>query len=259
LNTFSARRASPLAFFLLTFVLSVPFWLFGAATGIELLPGLPAAALITVCPAAAALILVYRENKTAGMTALLKRSFDYKRIAAKAWYFPILLLAPLVMVISFGTMRLTGVAIPAPQFSVPEALALFAAFFIGALGEELGWSGYAIDPMQARWGALAAAVLLGLVWAAFHFVPLLQEHRSAAWIAWWSLGTVAMRVIMVWIYNNTGKSVFAVTLVHAMSNTCWQLFPVHGSHFDPRINGLIMAVLAAIVTIIWGPRRLARR
>jgi len=33
------RGRSPLAFFLLVFALSVPFWLIGAVTGIDLLPG----------------------------------------------------------------------------------------------------------------------------------------------------------------------------------------------------------------------------
>jgi membrane protease YdiL (CAAX protease family) len=51
------------------------------------------------------------------------------------------------------------------------------------LGEELGWSGYALDPMQARWHALQAGILLGLVWAVWHWVPLVQVHRSAEWIA----------------------------------------------------------------------------
>jgi membrane protease YdiL (CAAX protease family) len=50
------------------------------------------------------------------------------------------------------------------------------------LGEELGWSGYAIDLLQARWGALGAGILLGSVWAVWHFVPLAQVHRSPGWI-----------------------------------------------------------------------------
>jgi membrane protease YdiL (CAAX protease family) len=41
---------------------------------------------------------------------------------------------------------------------------------IAALGEELGWSGYAIDPMQARWGALKASILLGIFWAVYHYI-----------------------------------------------------------------------------------------
>ncbi len=253
-----ARARSPLTFFLLVYALAVPFWLLGAATSYELLPGIPMAGLGIVCPTIAALILVYRENGAAGPLALLKRSFDYKRIRAKVWYLPILLLAPGVAVASYAVLRMTGTPLPIPQFPIPGALVLFLVFFVSALGEELGWSGYAIDPMQQRWGALPASILLGLGWVLFHFVPLLEVHRSLGWIGWWSLGTMAARVIMVWLFNNTGKSVFAMALFHAMSNLAWQMFPVHGSYFDPRINGLIMAIMATLVAIVWGPRTLAR-
>ncbi len=212
-----------------------------------------------VCPVTAALILVYGENKSADVIALLKRSFDYQRIRSKVWYAPILLLMPGVTVLSYGLMRLMGAPVPTPQFPGLAAIAMFIAFFIAALGEELGWSGYITDPMQHRWGALQAGVLIGLVWAAWHFVPLVQAHRSPLWIAWWSLGTVTTRIVMVWLYNNTGKSVFGVALFHATINLCWQLFPIHGSYFDPRLNGVIMALIAAIVTVVWGPRTLSRR
>jgi uncharacterized protein len=250
-----ARSRSPVKFFLLVFALSIPFLVAGALTGIELLPGLPLAALSFVCPAAAALILVHAENGYAGVMALLKRSFDYERIGAKAWYVPIFLLMPGVMALSYGLARLMGVPVPAPQVPILAALAMSAAFLVGALGEELGWSGYVIDPMQDRWGALKASVLLGLVWAAWHIVPLMQAHRAPAWIAWWCLGTVSMRVVMVWLYNNTGKSVFAVAVLHASNNVAWQLYPVHGSYFDPRVNGLVMAFVAVVVTA-WKPRAL---
>jgi membrane protease YdiL (CAAX protease family) len=170
------------------FAFSIPFWLAGAATTLQLLPGIPLAALMFICPAAAALILVCGENKTAGMLGLLERSFEYKRIRSKVWYAPILLLMPSVMVLSYGLMRLIGVPLPTPQFQIPEVPALLLVFFVAAQGEELGWSGYVLDPMQDRWGALRAGILLGLVWAAWHIIPLLQAHRSRAWIAWWCLG-----------------------------------------------------------------------
>ena len=57
---------------------------------------------------------------------------------------------------------------------------------------------------------------------------------------------------MVWLYNHTRKSVFAAALLHAVGNVCWQLFPNQGSHFDPRIDGMIVAVEAAVVTVVWG-------
>jgi uncharacterized protein len=239
----AARPSSPLTFFLLVFALSVPFWLISVVTELELL---------------AALILVYRENKTAGVTALLKRSFDYKRIRAKVWYIPILLLMPSVMVLSHGLMRLLGLPLPTPHYpTVLAVLVMSFAFFIAALGEELGWSGYVIDPLQVRWNALRASLLLGLVCANWHIVSLVQAHRSLAWIAWWCLYTVAARVLIVWLYKSTGKSVFVAALFHAMLNVSWQLFPNNGSHFDPRIIGLIVAVVAAIITVVWGPRTLA--
>jgi membrane protease YdiL (CAAX protease family) len=165
---------------------------------------------------------------------------------------------PGTTIVTYALLRAMGLPLPSPQFPIVAALAIFAVGFVAALGEELGWSGYAIDPLQDRWNALAAAVLVGLVWAIWHWVPLIQAHRSPAWIAWWSLGTVARRVLIVWLYNNTGRSVFAAALFHDMSNVSWQLFPISGSHWDPRMDGLITAFAAAIVIGVWGPRTLTR-
>jgi uncharacterized protein len=83
-------------------------------------------------------------------------------------------------------------------------------------------------------------------------------HRSAAWIAWWCLYAMASRILIVWLYNNTGKSVFAGALFHATLNLSYMLFPVYGSHFDMRLGGLVTAFAAALVTVVWGPRTLAR-
>jgi membrane protease YdiL (CAAX protease family) len=259
LNTITPRSRSPLRFFLLVFALTIPFWLLGAIVGYQILPGVPVSAFMFVCPVTAAVILVYRENKTEGVIALLKRSFDTSRIRAKIWYAPIILLPPVAGVLQFGLLCWTGTQLPIPRFPVVAVLAMSLAFFLAALGEELGWSGYIIDPMQDRWGALPAAIFLGLLWAIWHIVPLVQARRSPTWIAWWCLGTVAARILIVWLYNNTGKSVFAATAFHTMVNISWQLFPINGSYFDPRINGLMMAVAAAVVIGVWGPRALALR
>jgi len=254
----AASHASPLKFFLLVFALSVPFWVLGAATDLQLLPGLPVSALAILCPVTAAAILVHGQNGTQGVIRLLKRALDCQRIRAKKWYAPILLLMPAVMVSSYGLMRVMGMPLPTPEFSVLGAVVLFLVFLVAGAAEELGWSGYVIDPMQRRWTALQASILLGSVWAAWHIVALMQADRSFPWIAGWCLSTVAQRVLMVWIYNNTRSSVFGAILFHATSNLGWQLFPNQGSHYDPRVTGVILAFAAAVVTVIWGPRRLAR-
>lgn len=243
----SVQRRSPLMFFLLVFTLAVPFWLLGASFDIQLMPGLPITALMFVCPTIAAVILAYRERKSAGVNALLMRWFDVERIRSMIWYLPFVLLMPCVMIASYVVMRGMGISIPGQQISVLLTIGLSAVFLVEALFEELGWSGYALDPLQTRFGMKWAGVLLGLVWAAWHYVALIQAHRSMEWIAWWTLWTVSERVIMTELYNRFGRSVFTMALFHAASNVSWQLFPVRGSYFDPRVTGLITAAIAVVI------------
>jgi membrane protease YdiL (CAAX protease family) len=254
---------SPLAFFVLVFVLSVPFWAVGAATGLQLTPDLPVSSFIWVCPVIAASLLVYREHGTAGVAALLRRAFDFARIQAKVWYVPTVLLLPGIYAATYGVMRLVGLPLPTVQFPALAALSWFFGYFIADQCEELGWTGYALDPLQARWSALGASLLLGAVWVAFHLVPLLQGHRAPEWIAWWSLATVALRVLYTWPYNNTGGSVFATVVFHATGNLA-QIGPF--LDFGPggyplaaqSIAALLLVTAAVGVTVVWGPRTLAR-
>ena len=66
-----------------------------------------------------------------------------------------------------------------------------------------------------------------------------------------------------WLYNNTGGSVFATVLFHATGNLA-QIGPF--LDFGPsgyplaaqRIAALLLVALAIAVTVIWGPRTLAR-
>jgi membrane protease YdiL (CAAX protease family) len=246
-------------FFLLVFALSIPFWLAGSMTDLQLLPGLTVSALMTFCPMTAALILVHRESGAAGQAKLLRRAFDLKRVVAKRWYVPVLLLMAGINVVVYGLMRWLDLPLPAPRIQLPSAALMFAAFLVGALGEELGWSGCITGPLRQRWSALQTGLMLGLVAVLWHLVPLLLVHRSPGWIAWWCLYAVAARVLMVWLYKNMGQSVFAVELFQSTLNLSWMLFPVDGPYFDMRLGGLLVALTAAIVIAVWGPATLTRR
>ena len=65
--------------------------------------------------------------------------------------------------------------------------------------------------------------------------------------------------MIVWLYNNTGKSVFAAALFHATLNLTYMLFPLYGSYFDMRLGGIVMALTAVVVVMVWGPKTLAGR
>lgn len=247
-----------LKFYLLILTLSLPFWLAANLTQYQLVPGVPVSGLMFVCPAIAALILVYQENKTAGVVELLLRAFDFRKTRVKTWYALVLLLMPAIAILEYSWLRWTGVRLPFPGVPATASLSLVLLLFIAATGEELGWSGYAIDSMQERWSALSASILLGTVWAGWHVVPLVQAHRTPSWIIWWCFGTVADRILIVWVYNNAGRSVFAASVFHGTGNLAWQLFPIHGSYFDPRLDAVIKTLVTFIVVLLWGPRTLMR-
>jgi hypothetical protein len=243
-------------YIILVFLLSVPFWVLGNEYQIELMPGLPISSLAAFTPAIAALVMAYRDGQPAAVRDLLRRSFDVERVRDRRWYLVFVLFNPSVAVAAFGVMRAAGTAVPNPPGLTFAVVPMAAIFFIAALGEEIGWTGYATEPILRRWGILTTSVMLGLVWAFFHFILLAQVDRSIEWIAWWSLGTLALRTIMVWLYSHAGDSVFAATIFHTMINLSWQLFPVNGSFYDPRIFSLMTLTLALVIV---GAHRLAPR
>jgi membrane protease YdiL (CAAX protease family) len=256
------KRRSPIAFFALVFLMSALFWTLGAVTKgalpKETAIDLPISSLMAICPITAGLILVHREEGSHGVKGLLKRAFDHKRIKRAIWYVPILFLMPAIVILVNGFKGGMPEAVPGPQFPVVMVLVSCLLFFIEALTEEVGWQGYVFDPMQDRWNALTASIILGAMWALWHTVPFLQMQQPADWIVWQSANMVATRILIVWIYNNTGKSVFAAILYHAMNNVSTMLFPVFSLVYDPTLTTIILAAIALIITFLWGPKTLAR-
>jgi len=256
------KARSPWIFFLLVFALAAPFLVIGGLAGQGLLKGLrvslPLSALAFLCPISAALILVRRKEGREGVKAFLKRLFDLKGVRSWAWFVPVVLLLPILYFLSYSIMHAMGIPLPEPSLrTIPIFLLLFP---LAAFCEEAGWMGYAIEPLQARWGALGGALILGAVWALNHVIPDLQGHHPWTWIAGQRLFTVALRVLIVWAYNNTGETVLVAVLFHTMDNvSVFSLFPDNGGgHYVPAVTAALTALTAVILTILWGPRTLAR-
>ena len=238
-----------IGFFVLVGVYSVPFWRLGQSVPVQLMPGLPISALAVVCPGAAAITLVLAHQGPGSVLGLLSRLTDWRRGATPAGLVLAVCVPLAVNVGAFLVQRLIGFAVPMPHFAMVPTLVLALLFLFAAACEELGWTGFALEPLLERFGAAPAAIIIGVAWAAWHFVPLTQVHRPFAWIAWWTLGTVATRFVMVWLYANAGKSLLGAVLLHAMNNLCWQLYPIHGSYFDPAISGVLMTIVAIALLI----------
>ena len=246
--------ASPTIFFLWVFALSVPFYVLGAFGGrLQGLQLLPDSALMAFVPMFAASLLVYRSRGVAGMVIAVRNISGAIRSTKLRWYIIALLFLPVICVLEFGIMRLTGSEVPIPQIAFGEVLFFFAAFFIGAIGEEAGWQGYAYPALRSGRSVIKSAVILGLVWALWHVIPFIQLGRSGEWIIWHSLSAVAMRIIIVWLFERSSSGILVAVLFHTMINVSWALFPIAGSYYDPFITFALLAVSAGLIVWLWRP------
>jgi len=255
---------SLLNFVLLESVLSIPFWGVGALAQAHVIPHqVLFRAAWSLTPMMAASILVYRESKAAGVKDLFRRIVDYSRIKTKIWYLAVFLAGPVIVFVQYGLALRSGLQVPPPHFT-PLVPISFTGFFLIAYAEELGWTVYALDTLQEKRSALAAGILAGIMWASLHAPVWALAGQSLNWCVWQWIYVVALRVLMAWIYNNTGRSLFAMDLLHPGLFVWWYLWPVSGvglsmpAVYDPRNLALITIALAATVTYLWGPKTLAR-
>jgi len=204
-------NAHPARFFALLIVLSVPFYVWGVLWPLNWLPfGLPISALMIVVPAVVTTALTHREQGPGATWALWRRITDAGRIAGGQWAAVSILWMPLAAVISYAIMSRLGLPLPARiQIPVLQVPAIFALYFLGALFEEVGWTGYLTGPLQKSHGVLASGFAIGAVWAAWHLVPWwFGQGHSPSWVLGQALSTVAMRVVMGCIYAYGGRSFF---------------------------------------------------
>ncbi|MCC3313761.1 CPBP family intramembrane glutamic endopeptidase [Nocardia africana] len=236
--------------------MSLPFFVLGAVVDSVQVGALelPASAMMFLVPMLAAVFLVYRDEGRSAVRALLRSTFDYSAATHKAWYLAAAGLPLVTGGTAYGIARMLG----AVDGGVPIALAAlpFAviATWFAATCEELGWTGYATDPLQQRWGPAWTGIALGTYWAAWHLVPLVQVGHEFWWIAGWFAGTVAGRVLIVWLHNVTGHGVPAAILFHTMLNVTAVATPDYDRPVVVIAGGAVLTLAAAVTACSWRRR-----
>lgn len=232
------RRYALVAFFSLTFVLSWGLWIPTALAshGIMTFSLSPVVTGIlgAFAPTLAGLIMTTLEEGWLGLKNLGRRLWLWR--VGPQWYLFVLLWPPLL------SLCVTGVAIligkPAPDFANPPFVSLYPIppeaeqggwwvflpivflqqLTIGsALGEELGWRGYALPHLQARTNALYASIILGLLWGIWH-LPLywtVGDARTHMSVGWLLAGLVLEAILYTWVFNHTKGSLLLALLLHA--------------------------------------------
>src|SRR5215204_4893818 len=157
-----------------------------------------------------------------------------------------------------------------PAMSVDATLlsaVLLLAFMIfpgSALGEEVGWRGYALPRLQTGRSALSASLILGVIWGFYH-LPLYftgQAFRPLSLFPPFFIMAIALSVILTWVYNSIGGSLLMVVLLHATINLPLKLLLERlGSQMTLAfwLYVGLMVVAAIVVVIVAGPKHLSRK
>lgn len=138
------------------------------------------------------------------------------RVGAR-WYLAPLIFPGLILALLFVLTTLVSPAFRPNFFPLGILMGLLAGFL-----EETGWMGFAFPRMKSRYTILAASIILGMVHVLWHFAGDYlgaSQARGASWLPHFvafCVAMVAMRVILVWVYANTGSLLMA-QLMHASS------------------------------------------
>jgi uncharacterized protein len=134
--------------------------------------------------------------------------------------------------LAFGliAMRVAGKPLPAVadfgRFSGTPTIGLVGVFllitFVGSLGEETGWRGYALPQLQRRFSPLTATLILAPLWFLWHLpqFPVIGTYRDfgpAGYMGMF-LSLTCGAIVLTWLYNRSGGSILLVIVWHGVYN-----------------------------------------
>lgn len=210
-------------------------------------------------PAVAALVMTAAVAGKPGLGRFLRRCLLWR--VNVVWYLFTFVGVPAIY--ALGILLVPGASAsftaPPPAFWLLYPVLFLAAMVLGGpLTEELGWRGFALPRLQERWGPLAASVVVGVIWAAWHAPQYLRPDWAAVnggftlgGAGVFVLGLVVFSVIITWVFNHTRGSVLMAILLHASFNASQVLmsglFPAAGSD---EAGPLIAFGLTALVVVV---------
>ncbi len=211
----------------------------------------------TFVPSIAGFFFSYIFGGKAEVYSLLKSLLKI-HIGVK-WLLFIFLVMPLVSAVSCLIFYLSGGTLPQMQFPlwfIPIAF-VYILIFMGPLGEETGWRGFALKKMLEYLSPLKAAVLLGIIWSFWH-LPLflikgttqnaLTSFGYIPAILGYFLYTVMFSVLITLLYVMSNGSVFGSVLLHTAGNLSLGVVPIIFTKSGAVILLLTLCITVATVT-----------
>jgi len=138
-----------------------------------------------------------------------------------------------------------------PSFSAPGGLPFI--IFGSLLAEEPGWRGFAQPRLQMRYGALAAGVVVGLLWSTWHLWYLILPDgfstvtRTDAVATYLRLTSIAL--IYAWMYNSTNGSLLIAMIAHLGHNLAASLIPTRADAGQQHLSTALLYLVATMIVV----------
>ena len=167
-------------------------------------------------PCLGGITLTYLVEGEEGLQDLFARIKKWK-VGGK-WYAVLLIFPFLILIVLFCLSSLITPELIPTFFPIGILLGLLAGFF-----EETGWMGFVYPRMRSKLSYLRVCIYLGLLHGLWHIVADFLSNFHNYNVFWlpnflsFSVFVVALRVIIAWVYENTG-SVFLSQLIHGNSS-----------------------------------------
>jgi uncharacterized protein len=183
----------------------------------------------------------------AGILDLLGRVFRWR--VGLRWYLIAILglpVATLLVASAFlGMAPLQALVENWPLFFTVFVPELLLAVLLIQIFEETAWTGFVQDTLQGRHGPLLASIMVAPAFALFHLMSNFLEAGQIIMVLVQvdvqAVASIFLRVVIMWLYNSTGRSVLIVALFHSSFNT------LSGSEYT---MGFIRELIAAPVSIL---------
>jgi membrane protease YdiL (CAAX protease family) len=242
------KRHPLMTFFVLAYVLSWWPWLLSAANNPF---GSP---LFPFGPMLAALLLTAVINGRVGLKALLAKVVRWR--VNLRWYGMALLLPVALGLSAFGLNLLLGAPRPTAAQLPPWATilsGLLVQLILIQVGEEVGWRGFALPRLLEGRSALAASLILGLLWLGWHLPSYATGAISAIFIPF----PFITAFLFTWLYQHTNGSVLIAILFHSTLNTVGAIiYPLFTGVYLEQMLWLFVVtnlLAATAVVVITGP------
>ncbi|MFT4889879.1 MAG: membrane protease YdiL (CAAX protease family) [Halobacteriales archaeon] len=127
---------------------------------------------------------------------------------------------------------------------------------VGGGNEEPGWRGFALPHLTERFSAFTASLVIGVVWAVWHFPLFLMgaPRLLSGSLLLYSVVVVAVSILLTWVYESTGGSVLLALLFHGAINTATSFVPVPRGAIEQwgllADLGIVTAVLVVTLAVV---------